>query len=149
MQSVRWIGCHRVSGFVGMMFHGRGFTSLAAKIPSEFRQADASRSRCNWAQRCRRPGLFDLDAMAHHPQFKLLETRFPAVLELPHPLPVRAGVGDVHDQPDEIVPVNYGAVAPVAFDLLGLVAGGTEPIDDFENCVGNPLRRDVAPVIEP
>jgi hypothetical protein len=44
---------------------------------------------------------------------------------------------------------DYGAMAPVAFDLLCLVAGGTEVIDNFENCVGNPLCRDVAPVIEP
>jgi hypothetical protein len=87
--------------------------------------------------------------VADHPQFKLLETHFPAVLELPHPRPVVAGIGDVHDDANEVVAIGYGALAPMAFDLLRLVTGGAETVDDLKNGVRNPLWRNVAAVIEP
>ena len=41
--------------------------------------------------------LFDVDAIAHQPQFKLLQAYFPAVFERSHPLAVPGAVGHIHD----------------------------------------------------
>ena len=87
--------------------------------------------------------------MAYHPQFELLETHLPALFELPHPVPILPAIGDVHDDPDKIVPVGYSSMTPVTLDLLCLVAGGTEVVDNLKNCIGYPLSWNVAPVIEP
>jgi hypothetical protein len=94
-------------------------------------------------------GLFDVDALAHHPQFKLLKTHFPAVFELPHPLAVPGAVGDIHDDPHKVIPVKNPTVAPVAFHLLGLVTSRTKVIHNFEHRLGDPFSWDVPSIIEP
>src|SRR5215472_16075745 len=50
--------------------------------------------------------LFDLDAIAHHPQLHLLQTYFPALFELSHLLAIPGTVGDIYDDPYQVVPVE-------------------------------------------
>jgi hypothetical protein len=38
---------------------------------------------------------------------------------------------------------------PMTFDGKCFIAGGAEMVDDFENGIGEPLRRNLASVIEP
>src|SRR5436309_11966257 len=59
--------------------------------------------------------LFDLDAVAHHPQLHLLQTQFPALFELSHPLAIPGAVGDIHDDSYQVVPIENPAVTPVPF----------------------------------
>jgi hypothetical protein len=93
--------------------------------------------------------LFDVDAIAHHPQFKLLKTHFPAVFELPHPLAIPGAVGDIYNDPHKVIPVENPTVTPVTFHFLRLVAGCTEVIHDFEDRIGDPFCWDVSSIIEP
>src|SRR5262245_27948734 len=41
--------------------------------------------------------LFDLDAIAYHPQLHLFQTRFPALFELSYPLAIPSAVRNIHD----------------------------------------------------
>src|SRR5215470_16404334 len=93
--------------------------------------------------------LFDLDTIAHHPQLHLLQTHFPALFELSHPLAIPGAVGDIHDNPHQVVPVENATVTPVPFHSLGLITGRAEVIDDFEDCLSHPFAWDVSSIIEP
>ena len=93
--------------------------------------------------------LFDVDAITHHPQFKLLKTHFPAVFELSHPLAIPGAVGDIYNDPRKVVPGENPTVTSVTFDLLRLVAGCTEVIDNFEDRIGDPFCWDVSSIIAP
>lgn len=92
---------------------------------------------------------FDVDLVAHNPKLQLLEPILPARFELANPIAVVGGVGYVDDEPDEVVAVCHRAMPPVPFDLLRLVAGGTEALDDFEHGLGESIGRDLPTVIEP
>ena len=92
--------------------------------------------------------LFDLDEITDHPEFKLFEAGFPAALEILHPLAALRRIGHVHYQPHEIVPVDHTAVAPVALQLLSLVTGSAEVVDDFQDGFCQPLGRDIPTIIE-
>ena len=83
--------------------------------------------------------LFDLDEITYHPEFKLFEARFPADLEILHPLAALRRIGHVHHQPHQIVSVDHTTVAPVALQLLGLVIGSAEVVDQFQDGFGKPL----------
>ena len=94
-------------------------------------------------------GLFDLNAVAHQPQFQLLQTHFPALFELSHPLAVPGAVGNIYDDPHQVVPIENPTVTPVPFHFLRLVTGRPEVIDDFEYRLSDPFSGDVASIIEP
>src|SRR5436309_8028323 len=68
-----------------------------------------------------------------HPQLKLFQTGFPATLELFHPLTAFDRVRHIDDHPDEVVPVQYPTLTPMAFELLRLITGGAEMIYDFQD----------------
>ena len=51
--------------------------------------------------------LFDLDEITDHPEFKLFEARFPADLEILHPLAALRRIGHVHHQPHQIVSAGW------------------------------------------
>jgi hypothetical protein len=106
-------------------------------------------ARCIASLGSRSVGLFDLDTIAHHPQLKLLQTHFPAVFELFHPLAIPGTIRHIHDDPYEVVSVKNPTVTPVPFHFLRLVTGRTKVIDDFEHCLGDPFSWDVASIIEP
>src|SRR4029453_4239581 len=93
--------------------------------------------------------LFDLDAIAHHPQLHLLQTHFPTLFELSHPSAIPGTGGDIHDDSHQVVPVENSTVTPVPFHSLGLVTGRSEMLDDFEHRLSNPFSRDVTSIIEP
>jgi hypothetical protein len=57
-------------------------------------------------------------------------------------------VGHIHDDSNEIVPIEDSAMAPVAFHLLGLVTGGSEMINDFQHGFSQPFRRNRPSVIK-
>ena len=93
--------------------------------------------------------LFDLHAIAHHPQLHLLQTHFPALFELSHPLAIPNAVGDIHDDSYQVVPVENPTVTPVPFHSLGLVTGRAKVIDDFKHRLSDPFSWDVSSIIEP
>jgi hypothetical protein len=93
--------------------------------------------------------LFDLNAIAHHPQLQLLQTHFPTLFELPHPLPIPSTLGNIHDDSYQVILVENPAVTSVPFHSLCLITGRTKVIDDFENRLSNPFAWDVSSIIEP
>src|SRR5262249_45961526 len=93
--------------------------------------------------------LCDLDAIAHHPQLQLLQTYFQALFELSHPLAIPSAVGDIHDAPYQVVPIENPTVTPVLFHSLGLITGRSKVLDDFKHCLGDPFAWDVSSIIEP
>jgi hypothetical protein len=93
--------------------------------------------------------LFDVDAIAHHPQFKLLKTHLPAIFKLSHPPAIPGAVSDIHDDPHKVVSVENPTVTPVAFHFLCLITSRPEVIHDFENSLGDPFCWDVSSIIEP
>jgi hypothetical protein len=92
--------------------------------------------------------LLDIDPEAHHPEFKLLKADFPAVPKLSHPAAIRGGVGHINDHAHEVVSEENASVTPVAFHLLRLVAGRAELINNLQNSVSKPFRRDISAVIK-
>ena len=102
----------------------------------------------NWFLRLLSLRLFHLDAMTHHPEFLLFQASLPAGLELFHPLAALGRVGRVHRDPPEVVRVEYPALPPVAFKLLGLVTGRSEVIHDLQDRFGKPFGGHIPPVIE-
>jgi hypothetical protein len=92
--------------------------------------------------------LCEVDLIADHPEVELFETCLPASLELSKPTTVLGSVGDVDDDPDEIIAMQDLAVSPVPFDLLGLVARGPEAIHDLQDRLGQPLAGHFPAVIE-
>ena len=99
--------------------------------------------------RTRNYALFDLDAITYYPQFQLLQTHFPALFELSHPLAISGTVGNINDDPYKVVSVENPTVTPVAFHFLRLVTGCTEVIHNFEHRLSNPFSWDVSSIIEP
>src|SRR5262249_5659717 len=94
------------------------------------------------------PFSLDVDDGTHDPQVVLIQPGFPAGLEVAHPGPVLLTVRHIHDDADEVVPVQDATVPPVALDALRLVAGRPETINDFEDGVGKPLLRHLAAVVK-
>src|SRR5262245_9235456 len=93
--------------------------------------------------------LFDLDAIAHHPQLHLLQAHFPALFELSHPLAIPGAVRDIYDDSHQVVPVENPTVTPVPFHTLGLVTGRSKMLDDFEHRLSHPFSWHVSSIIEP
>src|SRR5437867_3626215 len=83
-----------------------------------------------------------------HPQIKLIELEFPSFFERFHPSTILRGVGNIHEEPDEVVAIEHAGMPPVAFYGLRLIAGGAELPNDFEHRVSQPLGGDVAGVVE-
>jgi hypothetical protein len=64
-------------------------------------------------------------------------------------LAIPGAVGDIHDDPYEVVPVENPTVTPVPFHSLCLIAGRAEVLDDFEDRLSHPFAWDVSSIIEP
>jgi hypothetical protein len=75
-----------------------------------------------------------------HPKVQLFESRFPAVFEVPQPLPIVGGVSHIVDDLDKIVAIKNAAMALVSFNLLRLITRSAKMIDDFEDSICNPIR---------
>jgi hypothetical protein len=75
--------------------------------------------------------LLYLDAITHHPEFKLFEASFPAAFELSHPLAILGCVRHINNNLDQIIPIEHPAVAPVAFYFLRLITGSAKVIHNF------------------
>jgi hypothetical protein len=93
-------------------------------------------------------GLLDLDAIANHPNLKLFEASFPTAFEPSHPLAILSGVGYIHDDLYQVIPIENPAVPPVPFYFLCLITGSTEVVHNFKNSFGNPFCRHFPPIIE-
>jgi hypothetical protein len=63
-------------------------------------------------------------------------------------LAIPGAVGDIHDDPYEVVSVENPTVTPVPFHSLRLVTGRPEMIHNFEHRLGDPLSWDVTAIIE-
>ena len=86
--------------------------------------------------------------MTHHPEFVLFQANLAAVLKLFHPLAAVRGICHVNNQPHEIIPIEDTALAPMAFEFLCFVAGGSEVVYDFQDRFCKSFGGHIPPVIE-
>src|ERR1043165_6351857 len=92
--------------------------------------------------------LLEIDRKTDHPQLKLLQSRFPTPLECFHPKAIRACVGNINNNLDEIVAVDHALLPPMPFDLLCFVARRSKVLDNFHYCFSQPLGRNLCAVVE-
>jgi len=78
----------------------------------------------------------------------LIEAQSPVLLVLLHPAAIANQVRRVNDKLYQIVTDENASMTPMTFDFLSLVTGGTEVIDDLQDCLYKQFRRHVASVIE-
>lgn len=75
--------------------------------------------------------LLDIDLITYEPQFELVEFRFPACFEVPHPLAVFVGIVYIDYDFGKRVGIENAFVMPVAFDCGRFEAGGAELVNDL------------------
>src|ERR1017187_5319078 len=94
------------------------------------------------------PSSFNINPIAHHSDFQLLQPFLPFRLERLHPLPVFFLVRHVHDDALQVIAKESLAFAPVPFDDLRFVTDAPEAIPYFQHRFRNPLGGHLAAVIE-
>jgi hypothetical protein len=92
--------------------------------------------------------LLQLNHIANHPQFELIQTFLPAALELPHPLAIPSRIRQIHNELHQSVSIGNATLPPLTLYFLGFVAGRTEMIHNFEQGFGKPFCRNVSSIIE-
>jgi hypothetical protein len=76
-------------------------------------------------------GLFEIDPIAHHPDFQLAEPFFSARLVRLHPFAIGRGVPDIYHDEAEIVPVERVTVLPISLCRILKKSDGAELLYDL------------------
>ena len=96
-----------------------------------------------------RRGSEDVDGIRRNPDDELLEAGLESFLQAPEELDALRRVRNVHEHPRQVVAVGLPLLLPEPVDRLGLGRHGTEPLLEFEQRVGDQVRRHRLAVIEP
>ena len=97
----------------------------------------------------RRRRLQDLDRVGRHPDLDLLEAALQPLLELEEETAMLGLVGDIDEDPNQVVAVSLALVAPEAADRLRLGRDGPELLLPFEQGLRDEVVGHGLAVIEP
>jgi hypothetical protein len=73
----------------------------------------------------------NVDSIAYHPDFQLIEALLPACLESLHPFSVRGGVRHIHDQSSKAVMKYHAFVPPISLGGILVITRRVKLINDL------------------